>query len=121
VLPLRAEQHEVCRRRVLEASNVAGNALAAAHPMSERIAHALDADEMLKPNTTERSRPPPCEAFGVVVKRRVSREATGRLTPMATKILPRFFISPALLQTPRSAPCRLLFYLPAIPLRRSRN
>ena len=59
VLPLKAEQHEGYRQRVLEALSVAGDALATAYPMLERIAEALDAEEMLKAHAVGRSQPPP--------------------------------------------------------------
>jgi hypothetical protein len=58
VLPLRLEQHEIYRQRVLEALSVAGDALATAYPLLERIARALDADEMLKEHPAERAPPP---------------------------------------------------------------
>jgi hypothetical protein len=44
---------------VLEALSVAGDALATAYPLLESIARALEADEMLKAHTAERSGPPP--------------------------------------------------------------
>jgi hypothetical protein len=59
VLPIRPEQHGVYRQRVLEALSVAGDALATAYPLLESIARALEADEMLKAHTAERSGPPP--------------------------------------------------------------
>jgi hypothetical protein len=48
--------------RVLEALCVAGDALASAYPMLERIAQALDARKMLKPRTVERSEPNPARS-----------------------------------------------------------
>ena len=59
VRALRPEQHETYRQRVLEALGVAGDALATAYPMLERIARALDAGEMLKEHMAERSQPTP--------------------------------------------------------------
>jgi len=61
VLPFRAEQHDGYRQRVLEALLVAGDALARSYPMLERIAEALDAEEMLKAHTLESSQPPPAK------------------------------------------------------------
>ena len=58
VLPFRTEQHESYRQRVAEALSAAGEALATAYPMLERIARALDADEMLKEYATEHPQPP---------------------------------------------------------------
>jgi hypothetical protein len=46
------------QQRVFEALNVAGDALASAYPMLVRIAEALDANEMLKEHTVERSQTP---------------------------------------------------------------
>jgi hypothetical protein len=59
VIPLRPEQHENYRQRVLEALSIADDALATAYPMLERIAQALDADEMLKEYEAEHAEPPP--------------------------------------------------------------
>jgi len=44
---------------VLEVLGLAGDALATAYPMLERIAQALYAGEMLKEHMAERSQPPP--------------------------------------------------------------
>ena len=48
-----AAKHEVYEERVLEALNGAGEALATAYPMLERIAAALDVEEMLKEHAPE--------------------------------------------------------------------
>ncbi|TMQ08998.1 MAG: hypothetical protein E6J91_31710 [Deltaproteobacteria bacterium] len=47
------KRHEVYEERVLEALNGAGEALATAYPMLERIAAALDVEEMLKEHAPE--------------------------------------------------------------------
>jgi len=58
VLPFRTEPHENYRQRLAEALSVAGDALAQAYPMLERIARALDADEMLKEYAAAHPQPP---------------------------------------------------------------
>lgn len=47
-LPTTPEQHARYRQRVLEALKDAGEALATAYPMLEKIAAALEVEEMLK-------------------------------------------------------------------------
>jgi len=58
LIRFRSEQHQIYRQRVLDALSVAGDALATAYPMLERIARALDAGEMLKEYAAEHSQPP---------------------------------------------------------------
>ena len=52
--PLGARPHEIYRQRVLEALRDAGEALGTAYPMLERIAHALDVEQILKGHVPER-------------------------------------------------------------------
>ncbi|HET7755769.1 MAG TPA: hypothetical protein VFK87_00805 [Steroidobacteraceae bacterium] len=47
-IPLSPGQHKSYRERVLEALSGAGDALATAYPLLERIAEALDVEEMLQ-------------------------------------------------------------------------
>jgi len=58
VIPFKDEHHAIYRQRVLDALSVAGNSLATAYPILERIAQILNAGEMLKTQAIERSQPP---------------------------------------------------------------